>query len=172
MEPQISTARIAMKWGLIAGVASIVFSTVVFLTKQFGNQAIGYLGYLILIGAMIFGMRDYKSQNNTFMSYAQGLGIGTMLCAVSSVISGGFSYLYMTVIDPTIPQQMFDKVQQEWEKGGMTAEQIEQAASMTKLWMSPGALFVVGVFFSILMGFIISLIISAVMKKNKPEMEF
>jgi hypothetical protein len=121
---------------------------------------------------MVLAMRDYKSQSGGFMAYGQGLGIGTMMCGVSAVLSGAFNYLYMTVIDPTIPQVMFEKVQEEWEKNGLSAEQIEQAASMTKMWMSPGMLFVFGVLGAILLGLIISLIVSAIMKNNKPEMEF
>lgn len=171
MEQQPSTARTAMKWGLITGVASIVFSTIVFVTGQFGNQQLGYLIYLIIIGGIVLAIRDFKSQNSGFMSYGQGLGIGTMLCAISGLLSGAFSYLYMTVIDPNVPQQMFEKVQAEWEKNGMSAEQIESAAEVTKMWMTPGMMFVFGVLGSILIGFVISLIVSAVMRKNKPELE-
>jgi hypothetical protein len=43
---------------------------------------------------------------------------------------------------------------------------------MVSKFTSPGMLFIIGVLGAIFFGFILSLIVSAVMKKDKPEMNF
>ncbi|MFN8355693.1 MAG: DUF4199 domain-containing protein [Spirosomataceae bacterium] len=171
MENQPSTARVALKWGIIIGVASIVYSTILFLAGQFGNQSLGYISYLILIAGLVLAMKDFRSQNEGFMRYGQGLGLGALTSAVSGVLGGIYTYIYMSFIDTTLTSQMLDKAREEWEKRGMSEEQMEQAAQMTQMFTSPGMIFVFAVFFSILFGLILSLIIAAIMKKDKPVNE-
>lgn len=171
MENQPSTARSAIKWGLIIGVASIAFSTIIFLSGQFGNQTLSYLGYLILIAGLVLAMKDFRTQNNGFMRYGQGLGLGSLTSAVSGVLSGAFMYVYMSFIDTTLNDQILDKAREQWEKQGMSEQQMEQAAEMSKSFMGPGAMFVFGVLGSLIFGVILSLIIAAIMKKDPPVNE-
>jgi len=50
----------------------------------------------------------------------------------------------------------------------MDEDAIEQAMEMSKGFMSPGMIAVMSIFGSLFMGAIISLITSAIMKKNSP----
>lgn len=171
MENQPSTARSAIKWGLIIGVASIAFSTIIFLSGQFGNQTLSYLGYLILIVGLVLAMKDFRTQNNGFMRYGQGLGLGSLTSAVCGVLSGAFIYVYMAFVDTTLNEQILDKAREQWEKQGMSEQQMEQAAEMSKTFMGPGAMFVFGVLGTLIFGVILSLIIAAIMKKDPPVNE-
>ncbi|MFN8343575.1 MAG: DUF4199 domain-containing protein [Spirosomataceae bacterium] len=168
MEPQLTTARAALKWGLISGVASMVFVTILYVSGQVTNQGFSSLGLIIPIVAIVLAMKEYRTANGGFMTYGQGLGIGTLLTGISGFISGTYGYIYTTFIDNTIQQQILDKSREQLENRGMDDTQIEAAMEMTAKFTSPGITFALGVVMSVIIGFVISLIISAIMKKDKP----
>lgn len=171
MENQTTTTRTALKWGVIIGIISILYSTVIMVTGQIGNQLLTYPVYLIIGVGLYLAMNDFKKENQGIMSYGQGLGIGTLMSAVSGLISSFFSMAYMKFIDPTITDQIMKKAVEDMEKKGIPDEQIDQAMEMSKMFMSPGAMFVMGLLGSILIGFILSLIIAAILKKDKSVFE-
>ncbi len=168
MENQPSTARIALKWGLILGVAQIVFSTLVFLTDNFGNNALGSVAYLLIAIALVLAMRDFRTLNGGYMAYGEGISVGTLTAAISGLLSSLFSVFYMTVIDTNVMQRVIDKAREQMEaQGNLSDEQIDQAIEITQKFQSPGILFAVGVIGSALIGLIFSLVIAAIMKKDK-----
>jgi Protein of unknown function (DUF4199) len=168
MEQQpISTARVAIKWGLITGVASIIFSTILFVSGQAANSALSWLGILISVATMVYAMKEFRTENGGFMSYGQGLGVGTMMSAVGGFISTTYGYIYRTFIDPTLMQQMMDKVRSDLEEKGMSEDQIASTMAITEKFSSPGLGFVSGIIGAIVIGFIIALIVSAILKKDK-----
>ncbi|MEZ4904707.1 MAG: DUF4199 domain-containing protein [Spirosomataceae bacterium] len=169
MEQQpTTTARTALKWGVITGIASIVFSTIIFVTGQFMNQALTSLGLIILIVTMVLAMKEYRTFNGGFMTYGQGLGIGALMAGISGFIGATFNYIYNEFIDTTIRQQILDKTREKFEEQGMDDAQIDAAIEMTAKFSSPGITFAIGIVFSIIFGFVIALVISAIMKKDKP----
>lgn len=168
MENQTTTTKVALKWGIIIGICSVVFSTLIMVLGMVGNQAIGFVAYIIIGIGVFMAMNAYKKENNGFMSYGQGLGIGALMAAVSGLLSSAYSFVYMKFIDPSVMDQIFKKAEADMEKKGLSPEQIDQAMEMSKVFMSPGAMFVWGVVGSILLGFVFSLIIAAFVKKDKP----
>lgn len=171
MENQTTTTRTALKWGVIIGVVNILYSTAIMVSGQIGNQLLSYFVYLIIAAGIYFAMSDFKKENQGYMSYGQGLGLGTLKCAIVGIISGFYSFAYMKFIDPTITEQMMKKAVEEMEKKGMPDDQIEQALEYTKMFMSPGFLFVFSVIGMLFIGFILSLIIAAILKKDKSVFE-
>ncbi len=167
-----STARIALKWGLITSIIIIIYSVILFISGQFKNQALTLISYLFLLGGIIMAMREFKSMNNEFMTFGEGLGLGTLTSAVTGLIGSIFGVIYMNYVDTTIMQQISDMQREQFEAKGMSSEQIDQALEMAAKFSSPGMLFVFGLLGYLFIGFILSLITSAILKKNKPELEF
>ncbi|RFS14084.1 DUF4199 domain-containing protein [Emticicia sp. C21] len=167
-----STARIALKWGIISAVIIIIFSVASFMTGLFKNTISSYIPFLFLLAGIIFAIREYKTLNNNFLGFGEGLGIGTLTSAVTGLVASIFSFAYIMFIDTTIMQQIADMQREQLESRGMTAEQVEQAMEMASKFSSPGILFIVGILGYIFFGFIWSLIVSAIFKKDKPEMNF
>ena len=167
-----STARIALKWGVITSVVIIIYSVASFMTGLYKNSATSYISFVFLLGGIIFAIKEYKSLNNNFLGFGEGLGIGTLTSAVTGLIASIFSFVYIMFIDTTIPQQIADMQREQLESRGMTSEQVEQAMEMASKFTSPGLLFIFGVLGYIFFGFIWSLIVSAIFKKDKPEMNF
>ncbi|MFD2521347.1 DUF4199 domain-containing protein [Emticicia soli] len=167
-----STARIALKWGIITSVVIIIYSVISYMTGLFKNTASSYLSFLFLLGGIIFAVKEYKTLSNNFLSFGEGLGVGTLMSAVTGLISSLFSIVYMLMIDTTIMQQLGAMQEEQLEKRGMTPEEIDQTMEMMSKFSSPGMLFVFAVLGYIFFGFIWSLIVAAVQKNEKPEMNF
>jgi Protein of unknown function (DUF4199) len=167
-QPTTTTTRTALKYGLIFGVVYMIYTTILYTTGQAANSALGWVSFAISIVGMVLAMREFRAENGGFMSYSQGLGIGTMMSAVSGFISGTYSFIYNEFIDPSLRQQILDKVRTDMEDKGMDDAQIDQAMAMSEKFSTPGISFALAIVAAIIIGFIISLVVSAIMKKEKP----
>ena len=106
------------------------------------------------------------------MSYGQGLGVGMVLAAVSSVLGAAFSYIYVTLIDPEMPTRILEKGRADLEaRGNLSDAQIDQAMHWTAMFVQGPALAGIALVGGLFMGLIVSLITAAVLKNPKPEFE-
>ena len=118
-----------------------------------------------------FAHKAFKDDGNGFMSYGQGLGIGTLIALVGGVISSIFTYVYLTFVDDSMIEIILEKSEQDMIDGGMPDSQVETAMSFTEKMMTPTIMALLGVVFVVLIGFILSLIISAITKNPDPSAE-
>ncbi len=166
-----TTTAVALRFGLLAGLVSVVFSLILFLTKM-DQSPIRWLGLVISIGAIWLAHNEFKKQNGGYMEYGQGLSIGTILSLVSGTLSGIFTYVYVTFVDTTYMQRAMDIARAQMEaKGDMPSEQIDQAMEISAKFMTGGALLIFSIVGGAFFGFILSLIISAITKNSRPEFE-
>ena len=168
MEEKVSTARIALKYGVLASVVIMVYTTIINVAGQSQNKWLTSLSFIFMIVGIVLAMQAFKEENKGFMSYGEGLGLGSLVSAIMGLLGSTFSVFYNKVIDPTILTQAMDTARSDMEAKGMDDTQIDQAMAMTQKFMSPGVLFVFGVIGSLLVGFLLSLIISAIIRKDKP----
>lgn len=171
MQQEPSTARIALKYGVITAIASIVYNVILILAEKNQSQALSSLGLIILIVGMVYAMREFKSENGGYMSYGQGLGIGTLIAAISGLLGATFMMFYTQFIDTNFVQRALDTAREDLERRGMSDAQIDAGMQFSEKMMSPGLMFAVGVLFSVFFGFIISLIVAAVMRRTRPVFE-
>lgn len=168
MNSETSTARVALKWGLITGLALIVFSTVLYVLELTTNPWLGALLYAFLLAGLIAGMLEYRTANGGYIGYGEAVGLGALLSAVAGMLSTAFSVFYTTIIDPTFQERLFEQMRDKMEEdGNMSDEQIDQMIEMSQKFQSPGLQFVFGLFWLILIGTILSLIVAAFIRRNK-----
>jgi len=167
----VSVKSVAIKYGLINGFLSIIFFLAIDLAGQAGNQSLSWFSIIISGAVIYFAQREFLSGGDTFMSYGQGLGIGTLLSLVNGLISGLFTYLYVSFVNTAFIDAIREKSLMDLEQQGLSDAQIDQAMKFTESFTTPIALSIVGIISSVFLGFIISLIISAITKKNRPEFQ-
>jgi len=167
MNEQPSAARVALKWGAILGLVSIVYSLILFVTDMVGNSSLGFISILLSAGGMILAMREFRTLNGGFMAYGQGLSVGTLTAGISGLLSSLFSVFYTTVIDTGVMERMVNTTRDKLEESGLSDEQIEQQVKFIQMFQSPGLTFAFGVIGAVIFGFLLSLVISAIMKKEK-----
>lgn len=168
-----STARIALKWGIITSVLMMIYTVIMFVTILWQNPIFALVPFFFLLMGIILALRDFKSLNNSFLSFGEGLGVGTLVSAIIGLITSNFSYFYARFIDTTINQQTIDFERKKLEtQGTLSQEKINAIMETYAPFFTPGARAIINLFLLILIGFIFSLIVSAVLKKDKPEMNF
>jgi hypothetical protein len=161
----------AMKWGPILGLVSIAFFLVTIFGDLVGNQAMSWIGVIPLIAIIYLAHKEFKDNGDGYMSYGQGLGIGTMISVVSGLIYVVFFYAYIKFIDSTYIQLLKDIQLEDMQEKGMSDPQIETAMSMSEGLMTPEIMAVFAILISVFFGFLVSLIISAITKNKNPALE-
>ena len=169
---KLTTSQVALKWGAILGVISIVITTVLYVTGLWKNTWISSASLVIGIVALVLAMKEYKEAHQGLMSFGQGVTIGFTTMTISGLLGALYQTVYTQFIDTTIPEQIKDMQIEAFEKQGMSDEMIEQSLESMSAFSSPGVTFLFAVLGSMFIGLILALIISAVMKKNKPAMDF
>ena len=167
MNNVISPARTALKWGVILGIALIVYSLALYLTDSVGNSSLGFISFALSIAGLVLAMRDYRTLNGGYMSYGEGLSVGTLTSAVSGLLSSVFSVFYTTVIDTGAMARMVERTREQLEDSGTSDDVIEQQLSIIEMFQSPGLSFAFGVIGSVIFGLLLSLVVSAIMRRNR-----
>jgi hypothetical protein len=168
---QPAKGPIVLKYGLMAGILAILISYLKIFTvenpftSKFDWTTVA--GFIVAIGAIILAHREFKQNGNGYMSYGQGLGIGTLLGVVSAVVVIIFTFLNLEVIDPSTKTQMIDATLEEMER----QNQPEQAIEGTKQFFMAFfyGFLIIGLPF---INFIYALIVSLFTQKNNPQASF
>lgn len=176
-ESTASSSIIALKYGFISGLLSFLFSTLVNVMGWAENfqESIGWISsvwsLLLTVTLSFLCLREYREQNQGFINYGQGLGLSTLLGAITGLVAGGFNYIYIQFIDNTVIQRQLDLARERMEDQGLTASQIQSAEEVTRMFMNPGMQFVIVVIMSLIFNFFVGLIVSAVVKREKSIFE-
>ncbi|QEC53401.1 uncharacterized protein DUF4199 [Anseongella ginsenosidimutans] len=163
--PNVTPVKIALKWGLIAGAVMILLSLISYYAGMMQNAAIQWLSYILLALGIFFGVRHHRDKElGGYISFGRGLGTGVLISLFAGILLSAFILLFYGVIDPGALEEL-KRLQEEgmYEKG-MSDEQID----MSLKFVNPGFMAMVTLPMMTFFGFIISLVIAAILKRNKP----
>ncbi len=122
-------------------------------------------GTLVMIVTLVLGMRTARSESPTqSLSYGRAVGIGTLICTFSGVMSAAFTYTYGKFINPEFHQLIYE-FQLAKMSEQMTASQIDQVAPMMRMTTGPGFTAGAQLLFSPVFGAIASVIVGLFMKR-------
>ena len=167
----LTTSAIGIRYGLLTGLVSIIVS---FATNMahLEQTPLKWLSSIALIAGIVLAQREFKQRDGGFMSYGQGIGVGVTVSAVAGVLSSIFTYVYMTMIDPEFITRIMDKARADMEaRGGVSDAQIDQAMAMSAKFTSAPVLTIFALIGSVIIGLLISLLTSAIIKNTRPEFE-
>ncbi len=157
-------------WGAILGFIGIIYAVILYMLDQNLNQNLGYLGMVITIVILILGVRSYRDNiMGGILPFSPAFKFGFVVVVVSTVINLIYSYILWTVIDPGIIGKMKDMQMEKMLEQGISEEALDQAMAISGKFMTPLIMTIMALFFGILIGTIIALIVAAIFKKNEPE---
>ena len=157
-QPNIKS--ISLKWGIANALVSIILLIITDFSGLTGNQFVGWIGYIIFGILLVLAHKEFKNNGNGFMSYGKGLGIGTLMGVISSVISNLFFYIYISFINTEFVQMMKENQIMEMENRGMGDAEIDQAMGFSESFMTPVIMTILGFIFAIFILFIVSLLVT------------
>ena len=167
----VTPTSVGLRYGLLTGLVSILISFGLFVVHM-EQSPLRFISFAVLVGGMVLAMAYFKQNNQGFMNFGQGVGIGAVLSMAVGVLTSIFTYVYMNIIDTDVVNRMMEKVRADMEaRGGATDEQIDQAMAMAGKFMN-GPIMLAGVVVGTLFfGVLLALVISAFMKHSQPEFE-
>ncbi len=112
---------------------------------------------------MVFAHKAFKEGGDGFMSYGQGLGIGTLISLISGLLSSAFMFIYIKFVDDSMIAQIKEQQISGMEEEGMSDAQIESAMEIASVFLTPGMIAIIGVVVFVFIGFVISLIVCSIM---------
>ncbi len=164
-----SQSKVAMAYGAMYGLAAVVINLIFyFLHTDIQSKTPQLLSYVVLIVFIVLGVKSYRDQElGGAISYGKSLGTGTLIGLFGGFITGIYTVLLFTFIDPDLVQKIIDASQQQMADKGMSEDQIEMAIIMTRKMMTPVFLFIFSIVGSTFMAFFFSLLISVFTKKEQ-----
>lgn len=167
----VKPSSVGIRYGLITGLVATVVSLLQLALISDPETPLRWLSFLIMVAGIVLAHKSFKQLNGGFMSYGQGLTIGTIVSGITGAISGVFSYIYMTFIDPEYMNRVMEITRSRMEEKGLDDAQIDQSIAMVSKFSGGPLTIVFGILGALLFGFILSLIISAITKNTRPEFE-
>lgn len=157
----------AFTQGTIWGIVLVIFSLLMYFLDLSLKQWVGWLAYGILIAGIYLSAKTYRDQElGGAIEYSKVLGYGTLLGLMAGILSGIFTYVLYSMIDPGLMDKLFVMMEDQMLAQGLTDEQVEQALTMQKGFMTPGFMAAVSIPTFALYGFIFSLIVGLFVKKQ------
>lgn len=164
------TGKFALNYGLLLGGISMIFAFMLYTADMHyqGGIAVMLISIALSLAALIVAMIQFKKANNGFMTFGQALKIGVGVCLIGGIIGIIFNQIMSNVIDPDmLAKAMEFQKNQLLETTSMTAEQVDAQMEMGKTFSTPTMQIVFGLIFSLLVGFVLSILPALVLKRNE-----
>lgn len=162
----------AINYGLILGAIMVVLTFVTQATGLSNQTWVNYADYILIIGMVILAQRAFKDKGDSFMTFGQGLTVGSVIGVISSTINSIFLYVYMNFIDVSMIEKMREIQVEALMDQGYDQETIDTTLAMLDSVMTPGSVAGISLLTFAFLTFVISLIITAFTKKDNPNIEF
>lgn len=124
---------ISIKYGSIASILSIILFLILYYSGQNPLLIPAFLDFRILLFPifLVFGIRDYKENNNNgFLHFWQGFSIGLLVVLIIAFIMSVFIVIFGVWIEPDFVQKY---IQTSIEQINLAKEKISTAIGEEKL---------------------------------------
>ncbi|GAB5527708.1 MAG: hypothetical protein Roseis2KO_55800 [Roseivirga sp.] len=155
--------KFVIRYGIIGGLTSMVLGLLnwflIAKTLGFGaSQWVGYLSIVVSLMCVPLGIKYYRDKlNNGVVSMGQSFRIGMGITLVASVIMFIYSMLFFIIAGSDFDQ---------WKDQAAAQDQVNDVPEFATTFWFQGLIMFLTV---LLIGFIVNLINSLVLKSNKPE---
>jgi hypothetical protein len=168
MEQSVSPWKANLNSGVIMGTVGIVYTLLMYFLDYTFNKSMSYIFIALSFVLLYYFIKSYRdSYMNGFITYGQAVGAGVIIYLYYAVISAIFMYILYTVIDPGLIKKMLAMAEEQVTKSGrVPAEQIDTVMAFQKKFLIPEIQAPLSIFFNMIFGTIISLIVSIFLKKE------
>ena len=110
----VNFLSIALRNGILLGVACVVLSVLLYVTNLLytGSFLIGAITWLlnlaICVVFIVMAVQQYKTANDGFLTVGEAIKVGIVTALVGGVIAAIYSVIYTTVIDPNYYEKVVE----------------------------------------------------------------
>ncbi|MBG8555715.1 DUF4199 domain-containing protein [Hymenobacter guriensis] len=170
----VTPISVGIRYGLLVGIISVILDLLLKTTGLDFKQP--FLGLSVAIAIWVVGMvlahKYFKQHNGGFMTYGQGLLIGLLMGAISGLLSGIFNYVYINFLDTSYVNSVRDYTEATLANLNLPEEAMEKGlADITQEKLGSPLAILKNIVVGAVMSFLLSLIVSAITKHNRPQFE-
>lgn len=172
----VNFLSIVLKNGLLLGLASVAFNVVLYVTDLLYTDStlMGILTWLVATAIsvvfIIMAIEQYKKANEGFLSIGEAIKVGVVVAVIAGVIGAIYQVIYTTIIDPAYYEKVVEVAMKKMSAmANFNEEQLEEFQD--KMYANKPSIassFSTSIVFSAIGGLIISTIVGAVKKKERP----
>ena len=161
-------------YALILTVVGAVLRLLLYFTgfeteKVATGQYLNWLMIPVVVAIYWFGLKAVRDEKpHQAMSYGQGVGAGVVIALFSAIFSAIYNFIHVKFINPNFADYQIEMAREKWAQAGLASAQMEQAETVTRMFLSPGMQAVMTLVLGVLFGLIVSLIVAAFVKRPLP----
>lgn len=158
-------------YGGLTGLASIVFALIMYIFDVQQKNPVMYISFAILLAGVILADLNYRNKmNGGYISFGQAFLIGFLTIIIAGLISSIYTYVFYTFFDPAAHAKIVDTAMEQAElkmiEQGSPSDQIDMGLKVARMFMSPAAMALFGLLWSVIIGAILSLLTAIFVKKE------
>ena len=172
----VTSKKPGLDYGIYYGLAIIISFVIIYALDidPIENPLVGTISsicsYLLFpVTFIALALQAFKKNNNGFISFGEAIKTGVTVTFVGAVIFSVFSLIF-NMIFPEYMDEILNQTRRLMIKQNpnMTSDQLDSAVKMTKKFTSPEFSIPISIVIFSFIGLIYSLIIGAIVKKDKP----
>ena len=170
METSLPTRSFMLTYGAILGALSVVFSFMLYTMDMHyqGGTMVTVVSVVLSVALYAIGMYQYRAANAGLMTFWQGVKLGVGIALISGIIVVLFNLILTRVIDPeTMAKATNFQREQLIENTELTIEQIDAQLAGYAEFQTPAIQAAFGLLFSVIFGFLLSLLPAAILRKSE-----
>lgn len=169
-EKKHSVSANALSYGLITGGVMIVFNLILFISNLYMNQTLGYIGYLFMLGGMVWGTLEYRKKlQNGFMTYGEAFTSCFLIGLFAGILGVIYIVIFAKFINPGFVNEIVEQARIKMQaKNTLTEDQIETALDYTRKFTTPVWFAIWGLLGSAFMSLVLGLLAAIFLKKTDP----
>ncbi len=173
-EKDVSIWGMVKKWGLISALVGIVFQLIQQVTGVMSQSGTIIALYTVVsigvsVAIYVMALREHREQElGGFMSFKRAFYLAFMIGMVSTIVVLVFNYIYMNFINPSAMEAQLEMTRGMMEKFGMPEDQLDAAIEKQRASLASPMSMLTGLLGAGVVVAILSLIMGAVMKKERP----
>lgn len=172
----VNFLSIALRNGILLGLASVAFTVLLYVTDFLytDNTLLAIITWLINIAIsvvfIVMAVEQYKKANEGFLSIGKAIKVGVLVAVIAGVIGAIYQVIYATIIDPDYYDKVVEVAMKKMSAmANFNEEQLEEFQD--KMYANKPSIassFSLSIVFSAIGGLIISAIVGAIKKKERP----
>ena len=176
-EKDVSIWNNVKKWALISALVGVVFQLIQQLTGVMSKGGMVIALYSVVsIGAgvaiYVMALREHREQElGGFMTFKRAFYLTFMIGIVSATVVLVFNFIYMNYINQGAVEAQLDITRGMMEKFGMPEDQLDAAIEKERTNLASPMSIVKGLLGMAVFSAILSLIMGAIMKKERPTFQ-
>ena len=170
----VRKTNMGLTYGLIGGlIICLITLTQYLLGLQAYLSPLGFLTYILIIVMAVLAGQKQKKLNGGYLEFSEALKVTFSVFASALLLQTLFTYVLLNFIDPefkqALGQEVMNKTEEFMRKFGASDTQIDKALEdQSSTDQFAFGKMILGYALWCIVWFIVSLIISAIIKKSKP----